>query len=141
MADWRPFWIVKNERWCQTAPTDLLGCECWWPNYDFKWKKTSSASCRSFRIFDISIFNEIIGHFVQIFFEKIKNFTMFVLYLSCCSSDHLEILQTGRIWPSQANFINMKDHKFKMADWRPFWIAKNEGWHQTGPINLLGCEC
>ena len=58
---------------------------------------------RSFRISDILIFNEIIGHFVQIFFEKIHNFTMFMSYLRC-SSVHHEILHINRIWPSQTNY-------------------------------------
>ena len=29
--------------------------------------------------------------------------------------------------------------RFNMAERRPFWIAENEGWHQTGPTDLLGC--
>ena len=64
MADRRPFWIAENEGWPQTAPTDLWH-GAWGMPYDgFTWKQTSSATCRCFWIFNISIFNENIGLFL-----------------------------------------------------------------------------
>ena len=37
-------------------------------------------------------------------------------------------------------WIICREVRFKMADWRPFWIFENGGWHQTAPTDLWGCE-
>ena len=59
---------------------------------------------------------------------------MSYLYQNCFNRSEIDI--KGGIQFKVNIWIICREVRFKMADWRPFWIAENEGWHQTGPTDL-----
>ena len=63
----------------------------------------------------------------------------FMLYLRQNSLNRPEIDVKGGEQVKVTIPIVCRVIRFKMVDWRPFWIAKNEGWHQTAPTDLSGC--